>query len=103
MTTIGINGVDCILYNSTMPKEEIEQYINYLEKKYKRKLSSLEIHICEDDENDVELHYKFRPVGFERIRRITGYLVGTMDKWNTGKTAEEHDRVKHGVTMEELK
>ena len=34
---------------------------------------------------------------FERIRRITGYLVGTMDKWNDAKTAEEHDRVKHGV------
>ena len=36
-------------------------------------------------------------VGFERIRRITGYLVGTMDKWNNAKRAEEHDRVKHQV------
>ncbi len=35
---------------------------------------------------------------FERIRRITGYLVGTMDNWNDAKTAEEHDRVKHGVS-----
>ena len=34
-------------------------------------------------------------VGFERIRRITGYLVGTMDKWNDAKRAEERDRVKH--------
>ena len=34
-------------------------------------------------------------VGFERIRRITGYLVGTMDKWNDAKKAEERDRVKH--------
>ena len=34
---------------------------------------------------------------FERIRRITGYLVGTMDKWNNGKRNEERDRVKHGV------
>ncbi len=32
---------------------------------------------------------------FDRIRRITGYLVGTMDKWNTAKAMEEHDRVKH--------
>jgi len=37
-------------------------------------------------------------VGFERIRRITGYLVGTMDKWNDAKRAEEHDRVKHGLS-----
>ena len=36
-------------------------------------------------------------VGFERIRRITGYLVGTMDKWNDAKRAEERDRVKHGL------
>ena len=34
---------------------------------------------------------------FERIRRITGYLVGTMNKWNDAKRAEERDRVKHGV------
>lgn len=33
---------------------------------------------------------------FERIRRITGYLVGTLDRFNAGKRAEEHDRVKHG-------
>ena len=36
-------------------------------------------------------------VGFERIRRITGYLVGTLDRFNNAKRAEEHDRVKHGV------
>ena len=33
-------------------------------------------------------------VRFERIRRITGYLVGTMDKWNNAKKADERDRVK---------
>ena len=36
-------------------------------------------------------------VPFERIRRITGYLVGTMDRWNDAKKAEERDRVKHEV------
>ena len=36
-------------------------------------------------------------VGFERIRRITGYLVGTVDRFNNGKKAEEKDRVKHGT------
>ena len=35
--------------------------------------------------------------GFERIRRITGYLVGTVDRFNNGKKAEERDRVKHGT------
>jgi len=36
-------------------------------------------------------------IGFERIRRITGYLVGTMDRWNDAKSSEEKDRVKHGI------
>ncbi|MBE6906955.1 MAG: ribonucleoside-triphosphate reductase [Ruminococcaceae bacterium] len=36
-------------------------------------------------------------VKFERIRRITGYLVGTVDRWNNAKRSEEYDRVKHGV------
>lgn len=36
-------------------------------------------------------------VGFERIRRITGYLVGTTDRWNNAKRAEERDRVKHTI------
>jgi ribonucleoside-triphosphate reductase len=34
---------------------------------------------------------------FERIRRITGYLVGTTDRWNNAKRAEERDRIKHGM------
>ena len=34
-------------------------------------------------------------VEFERIRRITGYLVGTVERFNNGKRAEEADRVKH--------
>lgn len=34
-------------------------------------------------------------IKFDRIRRITGYLVGTLDRFNDAKRAEEHDRVKH--------
>lgn len=36
-------------------------------------------------------------VGFERIRRITGYLVGTLDRFNNAKAAEVKDRVKHSL------
>lgn len=38
-------------------------------------------------------------VRFERIRRITGYLVGTMDRWCNAKRAEEKDRVVHKVEI----
>ena len=45
-------------------------------------------------------------VGFERIRRITGYLVGTLDRFNDAKRAEVQDRVKHsldcGCSLEEI-
>ncbi len=38
-------------------------------------------------------------IGFERIRRITGYLVGTLDRFNNAKRAEANDRVKHMAGM----
>lgn len=34
-------------------------------------------------------------VKFERIRRVTGYLTGSLDRWNNAKRAEEKERVKH--------
>lgn len=42
-------------------------------------------------------HSQYFGEKFERLRRITGYLVGTLDRWNDAKRAEEHDRVKHSV------
>ncbi len=51
----------------------------------------IEGHICPKcgrDERESEYH-------FEKIRRITGYLVGTLDRFNNAKAAEERDRVKH--------
>ena len=39
--------------------------------------------------------------GFQRIRRITGYLVGTLDRFNNAKRAEVRDRVKHSIVTEE--
>ncbi len=41
-------------------------------------------------------------VPFERIRRITGYLVGTLDRFNDGKRSEEHDRVKHSLVFDDI-
>ena len=67
-------------------------YVGYLEKKYNRKLKTLDINL---DGDYADLHYEFEKAPFERIRRSTGYLVGTMDQWNDAKRAEEHDRVKH--------
>lgn len=74
--------------------QEAQAYVEYLEEKYERKLESLDVQI---DGEYADLKYQFSHVPFERIRRITGYLVGTMDNWNDAKTAEERDRVKHSL------
>ena len=76
------------------PVKEQKAYVDYLEKKYNRKLKSLDIQL---DGEFADLNYEFEHVPFERIRRITGYLVGTMDQWNNAKYAEEGDRVKHDI------
>lgn len=80
----------------TIDPKERAAYVAYLEKKNPgRKLKSLNIAL---DGDYAGLTYELEPMPFERIRRITGYLVGTMDRWNDAKRAEEHDRVKHGVS-----
>ncbi|MCM1023223.1 MAG: hypothetical protein NC395_04105 [Prevotella sp.] len=87
--------MDIIVNNGTISAEEQNNYVKYLEDKFPGKtLSRLEIDV---DGDYVGLHYKFEDVPFERIRRVTGYLTGTLDRWNDAKRAEEHDRVKHSV------
>ena len=75
--------------------EEAQAYVEYLEHKYNRKLVELDVNI---DGDYADLNYRFEQVPFERVRRITGYLVGDMSKWNDGKLAEEKDRVKHSLS-----
>ena len=80
---------------ANLEKREIGRYVQYvLDKNPNRTLKSLKIEI---DGDYVNLTYELEPVKFDRIRRITGYLVGTMDRWNDAKRAEERDRVKHGL------
>ena len=81
-----------IVKGQQISEKEQQAYVEYLESKYNRKLKSLQVEI---DGEFADLTYEWEPVPFERIRRITGYLVGTMDHWNDAKTAEERDRVKH--------
>ena len=78
---------------------EAQDYVEYLENKFNRKVSKLDINI---DGEFADLSYELEHVPFERIRRITGYLVGTMDHWNDAKSAEERDRVKHSLGNSEM-
>jgi hypothetical protein len=49
------------------------------------------------DDEHIDVKYTYDDVPFERIRRITGYLVGTLDRFNDAKRAEVEDRVKHDI------
>ncbi len=75
--------------------EEIQAYVNYGRDKYKdREITELNIRT---DGDFADLKFTFAEVPFARIRRITGYLVGTTERFNNAKRSEEHDRVKHNV------
>lgn len=79
----------------SVSQEEIDAYIAYGKEKYSNKVIK-EMTVTTDGDF-VDLKYEFADIPFDRVRRITGYLVGTLDRFNDGKRAEEHDRVKHTV------
>lgn len=79
-----------------IPEKEILAYQQRGLDKYGDKLEGMDIEIDDEDRENVKITYHLEGKPFERIRRITGYLVGTMDRWNDAKRAEERDRVKHG-------
>lgn len=76
-------------------EKEAVRYIDYIENEVHEPIKSLFIERTENGK--VALNYTIKKRKFERIRRITGYLVGTIDRWNNAKRKEEHERVKHGV------
>ena len=71
-----------------------------VEDAYRGILERCNINYKEDENNEPECDYEQTGIGsgvrFERLRRITGYLVGDTSRWNNGKFAELQDRVKHG-------
>lgn len=81
--------------NGVMQSEEIQAYITRATEKYGTEPKHIDITLCGDE---VELSYDFGTKPFQRIRRITGYLVGTLDRFNNAKRSEEQDRVKHHIT-----
>ena len=77
-----------------MEQQEIDAYTARAVEKYGREPRHIDLKV---DGEEVELRYDFGGEPFHRIRRITGYLVGTLDRFNNGKRAEEHDRMKHAM------
>ena len=85
---VTVNGGD-------MPQAEIDEYVRRIRMKHPdRIINELTLTI---NGNYVDIRYNYDTVPFERIRRITGYLVGTLDRFNDAKKSEESQRIKHEI------
>ena len=90
--TYTVNDVE-ICANIDLPEGFAENEIKDLETTHNRSVKKITFKdlgngMCDES---IEWH----PVGFQRIRRITGYLVGDLSRFNNAKRAEVNDRVKH--------
>lgn len=85
--------MEILVTGGDISAEEQKAYADHVRKKHPGKhITKLEIHV---DGEFVDLKYHYDSVPFQRIRRITGYLVGTLDRFNNAKLEEVQDRVKH--------
>lgn len=93
---MNFNGTEVTVIGGKLNDYEVQCYIEKLRQEYPHeKITELEITINADD--TVSIDYGVKPPDFQRIRRITGYLVGTLDRFNNAKRAEESQRVKHKI------
>lgn len=86
--------VSMTVSGSEITIDEAKSYYDKYVEKYGERLQSIEVEIDGDYAN-TKCHVSDQ--SFERIRRITGYLVGTLDRFNNAKRAEERSRVKHST------
>lgn len=77
-----------------LPDEIVQAAIQMMEKEEGRKVVEISIRSTDNPE-EYGITSVFEKVPFQRIRRITGYLVGTLARFNDAKRAEVEDRVKH--------
>ena len=87
-----INGV-AVENSDLLSREQILWCIEEAERK--AGVGIARIKLTKGPDGQIRADYVTFQRKFERIRRITGYLVGTIDRWNNAKKAEEHERVKH--------
>jgi hypothetical protein len=87
-----MTDIEFVCQGGELNEEEKKAYISRGREKYGRALKKVEVKL---DGDYADIHYYTSKMPFERIRRITGYLVGTLDRFNNAKRSEEKDRVKH--------
>lgn len=87
--------MDVTIHNpDNIPEEIVQAAIAMMEQEEKRRVVEISIRRT-GNPDEYGITPVFEKVPFQRIRRITGYLVGTLDRFNNAKRAEVEDRVKH--------
>ena len=90
--------MDVTIHNpDNIPEEIVQAAIAMMEQEEGRRVVEISIRRT-GNPDEYGITPVFEKVPFQRIRRITGYLVGTIDRWNNAKRAEEKDRVKHTLS-----
>lgn len=98
---LGVDGVMVTVKNGTIPDEEALAYVQRGRELYGKELKEVIATLDPNEPEMIDLEYKWKEPTFQRLRRITGYLVGSLGRWNNAKRAEEHDRVKHVASVKE--
>ena len=84
-----------IIHNpENLPEEIVQAAIQMMEKEEGRKVTEISVRST-DNPDEYGITPVFEKIPFQRIRRITGYLVGDLGRFNDAKRAELEDRVKH--------
>lgn len=84
-----------IINPDNLSLDYIQQEIAQVEREKHRRVRKVEI--LDNGDGTSTQRFWFRPVAFDRVRRITGYLTDNLSRMNAGKTAELRDRVPHGI------
>lgn len=90
-----IDGITVEVYNTELTEEEIKLYIDRA-KLARPSAKLLKLTLVVDGE-DVDITSEYAPTPFERIRRITGYLVGRLNRTSPGKEAEIAERTANTI------
>lgn len=86
-----------IIHNpENLPEEIVQAAVQMMEREEGRKVVEISIRRT-GNPDEYGITPVFEKVPFQRIRRITGYLVGDLGRFNDAKRAEVEDRVKHGM------
>ena len=87
--------MDCLVHKvGDIPDSIVQAAIDMMEREEGRRVVEITIRRT-DNPDEYGITPVFEAVPFQRIRRITGYLVGDMNRFNNAKAQEVRDRVKH--------